>query len=310
MQNFRNILFVSQGMTDETDALKQALSIARNNKAALSVLLVCPELSKEVAEYEKEYETSLIEKLQSKLLQTREAVKVSETDVPVKIEIESGSAPAVRIIRHVLSNNYDLVIKEAESNEGNKGFKALDMELLRQCPCPVWLCRPIKRHRNEIRVAVAIDPASEGKEARELSKRLLQLSRSVADTCSGELTVISCWDDVFEEYINNYLHETPEEKLRRIFQEAESSHSDSLNDLIQQSKISGKKTVHHVRGRPHAIIPKYIEDKGIDILVMGTVARTGISGFVIGNTAENIMQKLECSLLALKPNGFVSPVKV
>jgi nucleotide-binding universal stress UspA family protein len=47
----------------------------------------------------------------------------------------------------------------------------------------------------------------------------------------------------------------------------------------------------------------------IDILIMGTVARTGISGFIIGNTAENILQKIDCSLLALKPQGFVSPVK-
>ncbi|WP_421712475.1 universal stress protein [Aeromonas salmonicida] len=55
-------------------------------------------------------------------------------------------------------------------------------------------------------------------------------------------------------------------------------------------------------------MPQYVADHQIDILVMGTVARTGISGFFIGNTAENVVQKLECSLLALKPNGFVSPV--
>lgn len=30
---------------------------------------------------------------------------------------------------------------------------------------------------------------------------------------------------------------------------------------------------------------------------------------IIGNTAENILQKIDCSLLALKPLGFVSPVK-
>jgi nucleotide-binding universal stress UspA family protein len=51
-----------------------------------------------------------------------------------------------------------------------------------------------------------------------------------------------------------------------------------------------------------------IEDKKIDVLVMGTVARTGIPGFIIGNTAESVVQQLSCSLLALKPNGFISPV--
>ncbi|MFS1162379.1 universal stress protein [Aeromonas salmonicida] len=63
-----------------------------------------------------------------------------------------------------------------------------------------------------------------------------------------------------------------------------------------------------MRGQAEHVIPQYVADHQIDILVMGTVARTGISGFFIGNTAENVVQKLECSLLALKPNGFVSPV--
>jgi nucleotide-binding universal stress UspA family protein len=41
---------------------------------------------------------------------------------------------------------------------------------------------------------------------------------------------------------------------------------------------------------------------------MGTVARTGIAGFFMGNTAESILTQLECSVLTLKPQGFVSPV--
>lgn len=64
-----------------------------------------------------------------------------------------------------------------------------------------------------------------------------------------------------------------------------------------------------LKGEPEDLIPATITDTKIDILIMGTVARTGISGFIIGNTAENILQKIDCSLLALKPQGFVSPVK-
>jgi universal stress protein E len=57
------------------------------------------------------------------------------------------------------------------------------------------------------------------------------------------------------------------------------------------------------------MIPSLVEDNEMDILVMGTVARTGIPGFVIGNTAENVLEALKCSVLAMKPNGFVSSVK-
>jgi hypothetical protein len=41
---------------------------------------------------------------------------------------------------------------------------------------------------------------------------------------------------------------------------------------------------------------------------MGTVARTGIAGFVMGNTAEMMLRQLRGSVLAVKPPGFVTPV--
>ena len=43
---------------------------------------------------------------------------------------------------------------------------------------------------------------------------------------------------------------------------------------------------------------------------MGTVCRTGIAGFFIGNTAEKTLQQVDCSVLMVKPEGFVSPVTV
>jgi nucleotide-binding universal stress UspA family protein len=43
---------------------------------------------------------------------------------------------------------------------------------------------------------------------------------------------------------------------------------------------------------------------------MGTVARTGISGFFIGNTAEDVLNQVNCSVMAVKPEGFVTPVKL
>ena len=40
-----------------------------------------------------------------------------------------------------------------------------------------------------------------------------------------------------------------------------------------------------------------------------TVARSGAGGMIIGNTAERVLNRMNCSVLALKPDGFVSPVK-
>jgi universal stress protein E len=51
-------------------------------------------------------------------------------------------------------------------------------------------------------------------------------------------------------------------------------------------------------------------EKEIDLIVMGTVGRTGLSGMLIGNTAEKILRHIACSVLAVKANGFRSPVKL
>ena len=62
-------------------------------------------------------------------------------------------------------------------------------------------------------------------------------------------------------------------------------------------------------GNPRDVLPLYVEENQIDLISMGTVCRTGIKGFLIGNTAESILAEVQCSVLALKPDGFVSTVE-
>ncbi len=64
------------------------------------------------------------------------------------------------------------------------------------------------------------------------------------------------------------------------------------------------------KGRASKIIPTLALKLRVDLIVMGTVARTGISGLIIGNTAENVLRNIDCSVLAVKPPGFISPVKL
>lgn len=310
MSTFQKILFASQAVTDDVNALKEALVIARSNQAELTALIVCPEFPAKQAKYRERYEASLIQHLDESIQSARAAMRLGAAEVPMPIHLDSGSTPAVRIIRHVLRHGTDLVIKEAEHDDSDRGFKAVDMELLRKCPCPVWLSRPGFNRADGIKVAVAIDPQGVDQEAEELSVRLLQLARSVSDQFGCELKVVSCWDYQFEEYIrgNVWIRMSDEEILDTVL-EAERIHRTALQRAIKKSAIGGQFQVSHVRGQPDKVLLQFIADHHIDLLVMGTVARTGIPGFLIGNTAENVFRKLECALLAVKPVGFDSPVK-
>jgi nucleotide-binding universal stress UspA family protein len=64
-----------------------------------------------------------------------------------------------------------------------------------------------------------------------------------------------------------------------------------------------------VQGEPERALSHFIDRNGIDLVVMGTVARAGIRGLVMGNTAERVLQRLRGSVLAVKPPEFVSPVE-
>ena len=70
----------------------------------------------------------------------------------------------------------------------------------------------------------------------------------------------------------------------------------------------GRRFVHLLKGDPADVIAEFAKTGRVDLIVMGTVARTGIAGLLIGNTAETILQRVDCSVLAVKPDGFVSPV--
>ena len=65
-----------------------------------------------------------------------------------------------------------------------------------------------------------------------------------------------------------------------------------------------------VEGRPEQRIPEYAEEIDADVVVLGTVARVGIPGLIIGNTAEDILAQLRCGVLAIKPEHFESPVRL
>lgn len=311
VKSFRNILFVSHGARDETDALRQAVSLVRNNSAHFTAAVVCPEYPLTLARYRDRFIEFMQQETAQAIAEVRRSIMSEQDDLPVTVHVECGSTPVVHLIQRVIRDGHDLIIKEAEPGENEKGFRAFDMELLRKCPCPVWLCRPIAKNPNEIRVGVAVDPDCPDPASRDLSIRLLTLANSLATTCNGELAIISCWEFAYEGFLRqNPWASIPGDEVRHIVAGARTEHRSALNALIAESGIGDNHRIHHARGQADEVIPTVVEQLGLDILVMGTVARTGIPGFFIGNTAENILQKIHCSLLALKPPGFVSPVKV
>lgn len=310
MSKFHNILFVSHGLGGEDEGLKQALQLASANQASLTILIACPSFPDKLGDYKASYEQFIIEGMEQAIKSTKMALKINTKKLNTHLELQCGSIPDVRIIQYAIRHSHDLLIKQAETSPNQSGFKALDMELLRKCPCPLFMVRPAKHTNKEVRIAVAIDPKDEEPVDRELSLELLNYASCLSKHYSGQLDIVSCWFFPPEEYLKDGIWvKVSTAELDKMVLNEKYEHSRCLQTIIKDSNIQEHYQVHMQKGLPEEVIPSFVEHQEIDILVMGTVARTGISGFIIGNTAENILQKINCSLLALKPQGFVSPVK-
>jgi len=96
--------------------------------------------------------------------------------------------------------------------------------------------------------------------------------------------------------------------MERTLEAAHRAEIDTLTARHHVNELGG--SIHLVSGDPREVLPRLARELRIGLIVMGTVARTGLPGLFMGNTAETILRSVDCSVLGVKPEGFVTPVKV
>ncbi|MDX1757059.1 MAG: universal stress protein [Marinobacter sp.] len=317
MKRFQNILYVVEESVNQDTAIACAVSLARDNQASLTVLDVVPEpqLSRHVlsAFFPEGIRSRLIVSQQKKLAGW---VAPYREQLPIRAEVVQGRQ-FLEVIRAVLREGYDLVIKPAENPEWlERLFGGDDMHLLRKCPCPVWMMKPNDRGRyRNVVVAVDFDPNDLESEEFEFSLDLLDIAGSVAVAEFAQLHLVHAWEAPEAGFISAWLDDPEKAELQLLNGERE-RHRTGVEALVQALRerigVEGYQylapRVHLLMDQARKAIPAAIRDLNADLLVMGTVARTGIPGLIMGNTAEMVLNQVHCSVLAIKPPGFVSPV--
>lgn len=309
-RRFQSILFVAHGESDESNALSQAFGEARNHGASMEVLIAFPALPRAYRFYERSFQKAIVSRVEESIEKARAMSGIGEDEVRSAVNVETGPAPDVIVIKAILRKPHDLLMKEMFRPREVGGVAALDKRLLRRCPVPVWLCRNGKPSGTHSQIAVAVSPPDKDWTAGDLSLQLLQLGDSLADGRNGTLHIVSCWDYEFEETLRRSPWLRVEEvSIATAVEEAKRHHQTMIERLMSEAGIATTSAIHLRRGRPDAVIPPLLVELGADLLVVGSLGRRGLPGFVVGNTAENLGSKVSCSLLVAKPNGFRSPVQ-
>jgi nucleotide-binding universal stress UspA family protein len=243
----------------------------------------------------------------------------------LRIKIETRvliGIPFLEIIREVLRNAHDLVIKCPESLDWlDRLFSSGDKHLLRKCPCPVWMVRSQTGESfDRILAAVDVDDSyssNELKTRQALNEMVMELAGSLAVSEFAELHVAHAWEAIGESALRHgAFMQRPENEVNTYVDQTRRHHTQLLDTFIK--KVSAnlgedaaeyiKPRLHMPKGSARKVIPELVKELQVDCIVMGTVARTGVPGLFMGNTAETILDQLECSVLAIKPPGFATPV--
>jgi len=305
MTSFTRILIDLDPSSPSHPALDAAIDVARRCNAAVKIVDVLGE----VPFATRHYLTPQLERdLVAHRLEQLQTVADRITDVVVTTEVLRGR-PATALIREVLRSRHDLLVRShgRDLDERGKPFGAIDMELLRLCPCPVWLAAPHKRRDDaspQILAAIHANPANPDEQ--QLNESILELALTMSDLMGGTLHIIQAWIAFGETLLASHM---PRHEVAGYVEAARISEQQALADVTRAlAGRLGDAAVELVKGEPEDVIQRYVEDHSIDLVVMGTVARTGLAGVLIGNTAERVLQRLRVSVLATKPAGFISPV--
>ena len=306
MKRFKNILLVYEC---DPSTLERVATLAKDNRARLTIVQVVKDLPGYRDRLNVSGKPIDVRKLVLREYESRLKVvakSVNSMGVRPKTELLVGE-PFMEIIRDVIKNRRDLVVISAEGKEGLREqlFGSTSTFLLRKCPAPVLVLKPSRQRRFQ-KILAAIDPEVTGDAHDTLNHTILELAASMAERESAELHVVHAWTFPGESVLRAQGTMFAKEVDRLIFQGAD-KRAQLVANLLAANSVQGHQT-HLLKGDAYTVVSKLVSKLGIDLLVMGTVCRTGIPGFIIGNTAERVLNAVSCSVLAIKPDGFVSPV--
>ncbi|MBL8496286.1 universal stress protein [Nitrosomonas sp. JL21] len=130
------------------------------------------------------------------------------------------------------------------------------------------------------KVMVAVDGS-------EIAKRALSEAINIANTYNAALCIVHCIGDE---------NESDKEKGNEILERAKSD----TNTLTVETRLLVAEAEYGLNGIAEAIAAA-VYDWKVDLLVVGTSNRRGLERFYVGSVAEQLVTKVDSSILLVRP---------
>ena len=209
------------------------------------------------------------------------------------------------IVRKALDFGADLVVKDTHFHSVLKRsiFSNTDWSLIRNCANPLWLVKPRLPGQKPCIVA-AVDPLHARDKPADLDNKILLTANGLAKALAGEVQVFHGFDVAPAVAISSDSMAMPTAPpVREIADAMRVEHTDAVKELCERHGIAAERT-HVLEGGTRELLTTLTEQLSADVVIMGAVSRSGLKGLFLGNTAEDVLDRLPCDLLIVKPDGF------
>lgn len=304
---FNNILVVLNPENDKQYALARAVRLAQEQKSPnpvnITLFLAIYDLSYEMSallssEERTEMRHNVIE--QRKLAIQPYIEKYASDGIQFSSTVVWQSNEAEAITREVETHNYDLVVKYTKAEESLKSLivTPVDWQILRKCPTPILVVKD-GDWKHQRRILVAVNVSDDENEAHSsFNDELVSLSMDLADSLDrGNIHLVTAYPPT----PINMAIDLPEFSTGDCNSGLRGQYLLNMKALRQKYGISDDHT-HVLEGFPEDVIPQVAEKLEAELVILGTIGRTGLSAAFLGNTAEHVISKLNCNLLAIKPS--------
>ena len=309
MSQFNKILVVVDPSEDNQKALFRALEMSERHPAQITVFLTIYDFSYEMTtmlspDERNSMRNAVIQDRKDWLTELIAESQIAANNIDTKVVWHNR--PYESIIRTVLEGEYDVVVKGTHEHDILKSviFTPTDWHLLRKCPCSVLLVKEHEWPENG-KVLAAVNAGTEDEDHAKLNNTIIEHAQFVSRLLRSETHLVNAYPPT----PMNIAVEIPEFDPNEYNSTMKNHHKKTLHQLATENDLDVGNT-HLYEGMPEDVIPRVAKDLDAELVVIGTVGRSGISAALIGNTAEHVIDNLNCDLLALKPPGFESPVRL
>ncbi len=234
------------------------------------------------------------------------AAKLRRQGVKAGVAVEVDFPPHEAIIRRASRIGADLIVVDAHA--GRRLMPALlqltDWELLRYSRLPVLVVKGRRRYRRPVLLA-AVDPMHANAKPGGLDRAVLGAAERFGAALDGRLHIVHAYDPLPPAVANaQFMNSRIAADIR---ERARSASRHAFARLTRNSGVPESRR-HFVAQTPFGAIQQTAASTRADVVVMGAISRRGIKRLLIGNTAERVLNEIQCDVLIIKPRGFSSHI--